>query len=75
MRSNGLANWAGSTKQTVGHGETNFDESLGEGDYRGFSGGSHALDYDGNNLRFTITNSGSGTMTTVVTFVRMIWSS
>ena len=74
MRSNGLANWASTSKQTVGHGETNYDESLGEGDYRGFAGGSHALDYDGNNLRLTVANSGSGTMQEVITFVKYIWS-
>ena len=74
MKSQGLCNFAGTSKQTVGHGDFAGDESLGEGDYRGFSGGSHGLDYDGNNLRFTITNSGSGTMQEVITFVKYIWS-
>ena len=55
-------------------GDFSGDESLGEPDYRGFTGGSHNLDYDGNNLRLTITNSGSGTMTEVITVVRYQWS-
>ena len=74
MRSQGVCNWAGTSKQRVGHGDTNYDESLGEGDYRSFGGGSHALDFDGNNLRLTVANSGSDTMAEVITFIRYIWS-
>tara|TARA_R100000234_G_scaffold29286_1_gene16928 strand:- start:381 stop:1595 length:1215 start_codon:yes stop_codon:yes gene_type:complete len=74
MRSQGVCNFAGTSKQTVGHGDFSGDESLGEGDYRTFSGGSHGLDYDGNNLRLTVTNSGSGTMEEVITLVRYQWS-
>ena len=74
MKSQGLCNFATNTLQSVGHGDFAGDESLGVGDYRTFSGGSHGLSGSSNNLILTVTNSGSGTMQEVITIVRYQFS-
>jgi hypothetical protein len=54
---------------TLGIGSTNFNESLGYGDYRAYAGATLSVALSSNNLQLTITNLGVSAMQNlVVTF-------
>ena len=74
IRAEALANWTGTTAQTVGIAVGDRHESLGIADYRTYSGATVALAFSSNNLQLTVSNSGSDTIQEVIAFVKFIWS-
>ncbi len=70
MKAQVICNWATGTINQRGIGSTNFNESLGVGDYRAYSGASLSIGASSNNLTLTITNSGGSSMTSVVVTVQ-----
>jgi len=75
IRAEALANWTGTTAQTVGIAVGDRHESLGIADYRTYAGATVSLAFSSNNLQLTVTNSsGSGTLQEVIAFVKFIWS-
>jgi len=74
MRAYVIANWAGASTQTLGIGDTDFNESLGVNDYRNYSGATLAISWSSNNATLTITNSGTSNMVDVNVLVRHLWS-
>lgn len=74
MKAQVIAGWSGATLNRYGIGTTNYNESLGANDYRAYSGASLSLGTSGDDLRMTITNSGSSSITTVVVNLQISYS-
>jgi hypothetical protein len=70
MKAQVICNWVSGTINQRGIGSTNYNESLGVGDYRAFSGASLSIGASSNNLTLTITNSGGSSITNVVVTVQ-----
>jgi hypothetical protein len=70
MKAQVICQWVGGTINQRGIGSTNFNESLGANDYRGFVGASLSIGASSNNLTLTITNSGGSSISNVVVTVQ-----
>ena len=74
MKAQAIVHWASGSINQYGIGSTSYNESLGNGDYRAYSGASLSISNSSNNVNLTITNSGGSAINLVVVTIQEHYS-
>jgi len=74
MKAQAIVHWASGSMNQYGIGSTSYNESLGNGDYRTYSGASLSISNSSNNVNLTITNSGGSAINLVVVTIQEHYS-